>query len=126
MNRCARITSTNAWQVEDRGRKVDQPEVLDGVESVRVVGGKRYCETEDGCGDRANPRPHLAVADAEPAEGHDRQPSRGDEAGDGDMEVANAVVQRRAELLDLVTTADEVVTSRACSARTDVGNRGRV
>src|SRR5262249_15320292 len=54
--------------------------------------GMNETETETG----------RAAAHAEPAEGHDRQPSRGDEARDGDVEVANVVVQRRAELLDLI------------------------
>ena len=74
----------------------------DRVEAVRVVGGKRDREREDGRGDGADPGLHLAAADAEPAEEGNREPGRGDEAGDGDVQVTDVVVERGAERFDLV------------------------
>src|SRR5215207_6500988 len=87
---------------EDGSREIDQAEVPDRCKSPRIVRRERDGEAEHRCCDRGDPSPHAAAPDAEPGERGDRETGRGDEARDGDMEMADVVVEIGAERLDLV------------------------
>src|SRR5215211_9371535 len=78
---------------EDGSREIDQAEVPDRCEPPRIVRRKRYGEAKHRCCDGGDPRPHVAAADAEPRERGDRETRGGDEARDGDMEMADVVVE---------------------------------
>src|SRR5215218_11118537 len=94
---------------EDRGREVDQTEVADRVEAPRVVGGEGDGEPDYRGRDRRDPRPQLAAANAEPGERGGRETGGGDEAGHGDVEVADVVVEVVVECLDLVLAARHLI-----------------
>ena len=87
---------------EDDHCEIDQPEMPDRVEVVRVVSGKGDNEAEHGRDDGTDQRPQMASSHAEPHEEGDRYTSSGDETGDRNVEMPNVVVQRGAELDDLV------------------------
>ena len=74
---------------EDRGRKINEAEVADRVESPRVVRRQRNSEADHRAHDRGDPRPPVPAADAVPRARGDRDSRCGDEAGDRDMEMAD-------------------------------------
>ena len=85
---------------EDRRREIDQAEVPEGVEVVRVVSRQRHGERQHGSGHRSHPRPKLPPADPEDHEEQHREARRGDEPRQRDMQMADLLVERWAELLD--------------------------
>ena len=106
---------------EDRRREVDQPQVPERVEVVRVVVGKRHEQTQDGGHRRTHPRPELAPTDAISHEEQDGHAGRGDEPRDRDVQVPDVVEQGRAELPDLVpptfTSFGPIPSSRKASVK---------
>jgi hypothetical protein len=76
--------------------------VAEGVEVVRVVGRKSDRESQNRRRDGTDPCPALTPSHAICDQEQHRQTGCGDEPRNGDLQMTDVLVERRAELLDLV------------------------
>lgn len=76
--------------------------MTDRADAVGEVQGQSDRDADHGGKEGGPQRPALTTADAEPGERDDRHAQRDDESRDGDLQVADVLVQVKAERFDLL------------------------